>query len=94
MIFHQSILMYFFINLKCRFTFYSETEKCRGAAARVKSILCEIRDRFGSEAGVEKQRPPASYLVGYGHSVLAGSIAQEVVFWPDMGQQCSEPRHR
>jgi len=87
-------VLHCFINFKCWFTFYSETEKCRGAAARVKSFLCEIRDSFGSEAGVEKQWPPASYFVGCGHSVLAWPIAQEVIIWSDMGQQCSEPRSR
>lgn len=36
-----------------------EAEECRGAAAGDESLLREERDRAGSEAGAEEQRPPA-----------------------------------
>jgi hypothetical protein len=74
--------------------FNSETEKRRGAAARVESLLCEIGDSFGSEAGTKKQWPLSSDFISCGHSVFAWSIAQEIIFWSNMGQQCSEPRSR
>lgn len=74
--------------------FDSETEERRGVAARVQSLLCEVRDSFGSKAGTEKQWPPSSHFFSCGHSVFSWSIAQEIIFRSNMGQQLSEPRSR
>ena len=76
------------------FCFYSETEERRGAAARIKSVLCEVRDSAGSETGIEKQWPPTGDFIGCGYSFLAWSFAQEIVIRSNMDEQCSEPRSR
>ena len=74
--------------------FHSETEERRGAAARIKSILCEVRDSAGPETGIEKQWPSTGDFFSCGYSFLTWSFAQEIFIWSNLDEQCSKSRTR